>query len=349
MGLLQSGLSHLAAVASAAILGTAGTQAQAQQSADAALMDRLVKAAQAEKSVMVYGTAPIDQISSVYKAFEAKYGVSARNFQATGSPLVTRLANEAAVGQMHADVLTGSETILHDEHPEYFQKLSSANFPNWAEVPEQAKLTSGLGVSYQVTVYSIIYNTNKMSEATRPKTWLEMADPKWKGQAILIDPRASAAYRSVLNILRKAHPDILARMAAQQPRVVEAAIPAVQQLAAGTGTFAYPGSRSNAETLMDKGAPIGTATLEGPELSRRNWVSAVAGPSPNAGRLFTHFMILGEGQAAYCKTNSTASSIMDPDGRKHGCVPLAKDPQFLPENLVSAEDSAVVLKELKLE
>lgn len=343
--LLLNGRWSAVLVAGAALL----LSAQAVEAQSNAKLDQLVKAAQAEKSVMSYGSAPIAQIGSVYDAFEKKYGIKVDNYQVTGSPLLTRFSAEATSGRMQADVIAFSDTSQQEQHPEYFQKLTADNFPGWDDVPTAARLASGLSISYQVSAFSIFYNTNKMTDATRPKTWQDLADPKWKGQVLLIDPRASATYRSALNAISKIHPGLLEKLAAQEPRLAESGVPAAQLLAAGTGTFAYPGYQSNAETLIEKGAPIKAIPLQEPELSRRNWISAVAGPHPNAGRLFVHFMILDEGMTAYCKTNSTASSIMDPTGKKHGCAPIGNRPEYLTEAPISKEDSARVLKALKLE
>ena len=59
-------------------------------------------------------------------------------------------------------------------------------------------------------------------------------------------------------------------------------------LAAGTGTFAFIAYESNAEALIAKGAPVRSIPLQNPEFGRRQWVSATAGPHPNAARLLLH-------------------------------------------------------------
>ncbi len=326
-----------------ALLGL-GQPAQGQ-TAD---LDSLIKAAKAEKSVMIYGTAPINQIGDVYKAFEAKYGIKVESFQARGSDLTARFSNEAAAGIIQADAFMGSDISDQQENPHYFQKLTKANFPNWDQIPDAAKLPGDLSISYQVSAFSLFWNTNKVTEANRPRTWKDLADPKWKGQVVLVNPRASGTYRSVWSEVRKLYPDFLTNVAALDPRLAESAAPAAQQLAAGTGSIAFIGYQSNAEPLIEKGAPINAAPIEGPQISRRNWISAVAGKSPNAGRLFVHFITVDDGLRVYCKLNSTGQSILDPDGKKSGCKPLGQNPLYLTIDPVSDADSEVVIRELKL-
>lgn len=339
---------HLAA-ASCAVGAVLCAALAAPVQAQTASLDALVKAAQAEKIVSPYGSTPIEQVGAAYKGFEAKYGIEVRHFVASSSPLVTRFQAEAAAKSIQADFLSTSDTTMQVEHPEWFQKLTPENFPGYAEVPTEAKLPSGFGVSHAVAAFSMTYNTGKMNETSRPKTWQDLGDPKWKGQTILIDPRASATYRSAFNAISKLYPDLLLKMAATQPRLAESGVPGAQLLAAGTGTFAFITYESNSEALIAKGAPIRPAALQGPEFGRRQWIGVVAGPHPNAGRLLAHYMISIDGLKNYCAANKSNKTIIDRDGKQTGCSPLSADAQFLTEEPVSQADSARVNKALGLE
>lgn len=328
-------------------------QLNAQQAAN---MDKLVKAAQAEKSVMVYTTSAYEIFGSTFRAFEAKYGMKVDYFVATGSSLITRFTAEASNKTIQNDILSGSETTAQAEHPEYFQKLNDENFPGWGQLPDIVKLAPNqIGVSFSAASFAVLWNTSKMNDSNRPRTWEDLADPKWrdarwKNQILLSDPRATAAYRAGLNTAAKVYPGLLEKMAAIEPRLVESGVPASQQLAAGTGTFAYVAYVSQALPVIEKGAPVSGAAIQKPEIARRVWMSAVNGPHANAGRLFMHFIALeDEGMQAYCKTNKTNQSPLDRGGQRFGCAPLATDAVFLPEDLISEADSKVVVKAFKLD
>src|SRR5262249_12374489 len=117
---------------------------------------------------------------------------------------------------------------------------------------------------------------------------------------------------------------------------------------AGTGQIAHIIYEVQALDLIRKGAPLGTATLEKPEIARRLFLSAANGPHPNAARLLVHFMMSPEGLRPYCAVDVTNKSIMDRDGTKAGCRPLAADVSFLPTEVPSNEDKAAIRAALRL-
>lgn len=311
-------------------------------------LDKLVAAAKAEGALMVYHTSPLPIIGPVFRAYEKKYGIKVQNYHATGNPLTVRFSSEAAAGRAIADVFYASDTTTYSSFPDLFQRLTDENFPGYARIPDVARLDSDLAVSPSQTSFAMFYNTKRLSKADVPLKWLDLADPRWKAQAMMVDPRSSATYRSAYNTLRKVHPELLTKIRNLAPRIVESGTPAVQQLAAGTASFAFMGYPSHATPLMAKKAPVQWATIEGPELTRGVWAGAARGPHPNAARLFLHFFVSDEGQRLYCKASEGSKTALDRSGMRTGCEPLADDVVFLPDTPLSREDSAAVMKELGL-
>jgi ABC-type Fe3+ transport system substrate-binding protein len=197
--------------------------------------------------------------------------------------------------------------------------------------------------------YTLFHNTQKLSDADRPHTWADLANAKWKGQTLLIEPRSSLSFRAPYNVIRKTHAGILERIAANAPRIVHSGTAAVQQLAAGTGTIAFVGYPVHAEPLMKKGAPVRWAVIEGPAIARRTWIGAVRGPHPNAARLLVHYLTSIEGLKTYCTSGDGSMAARDPTGRETGCEPIADDVTFLPDTPMSAEESAATLHQLRLQ
>jgi ABC-type Fe3+ transport system substrate-binding protein len=141
----------------------------------------------------------------------------------------------------------------------------------------------------------------------------------------------------------------LPRIVANDPRLVETPTPAAQQLAAGTGSIAFLNYPSHAIPLMEKGAPIKWATIEGPEIARSAWMGATKGPHPNAGVLFVNFLLSDEALSLYCKRADGAKTIMDPDGKRTGCTPIAGNTLFLPDTPLAKADGDDVIRQLKLQ
>lgn len=326
------------------LCATAGSPVSAQ-----ATLEALVAAAKKEGQVMIYHTSAVATIGPSFKAFQEKYGIRVDNFHATGSPLTVRFSNEGASGKMVADVFYASDTTVFVNYADLFQKIDASNFPGFDKLPEQSKLDNQLALSQAQFSFAFMYNTDKVKGADIPRTWNDLVSPKWKGQTLLVDPRSSATYRAAFNLVRKHVPGILTKIAANDPRLVESATPAAQQLAAGAGSLAYINYASHAVPMMEKGAPIKWATIEGPEITRSAWMGATKGPHPNAARLLLHFMLSDEGLAIYCKRADGAKAITDPTGQRTGCNPLDKDAIFLPDEPLAKEDGDAVVKELKLQ
>ena len=345
--MICSSLTRLAAAVGLSIVSFSGI-ALAQQ-AGGEVPEDTIKAAKAEKSLMIYHTAPTANYKVVFEAFQKKYGIKVENFHATGSPLATRFSSEAEANQMQADVLSLSESPLFTKYAAKFQKLSAANIPNYVRVADGAKLDGGLAVSPTQASFVFSYNTQRVKESDVPSSWEDLVNPKWKGETLLVDPRSSATYRLAFNVLRKRYPDLLPKMAANSPRLVESGTPAVQQLAAGTGSIAYIHYGSHADPLMAKGAPIKWVTIEKPELTRSVWLGATQGKNPNAARLFVNFMLSDEALTAYCKAATDVKSTVDPTGKRTGCQPFSADVVFLPDEAVSKEDTAAISRDLKLD
>ena len=322
--------------------------AAAQPALAQGTLDKMIAAAKAEGSLMVYHTSPLPIIGSTFRAFEKKYGIKVQNYHATGNPLTVRFSSEAAAGRMIADVFYASDTTTYSKFPDLFQKLTPENYPGYEKLPDLATLDNHLAVSPSQTSFAMFYNTRRLAKSDVPRTWLALTDPKWKGVAMQVDPRSSATYRAAYNTLRKVHPQLLARIRQLSPRLVESGTPAVQQLGAGTASFAFMGYPSHATPLMAKKAPVQWATIGGPELTRGVWVGAAKGPHPNAARLFLHFFTSDEGQRLYCKASDGSKTVLDRAGTRTGCEPFADDVMFLPDTPLSREDSAAVLKDLGL-
>jgi iron(III) transport system substrate-binding protein len=318
------------------------------QPADARL-DALVAAAKAEGAVMIYHTSAVRTFKPVFSAFAKKYGITVRNFYATGTPLSVRFASEVASGIMQADVFYSSDTSIFQDFSKNFQTLGAETLPDFDRLPDNLRLASGLAVSSVQLSYTMFYNTKRVTDAERPRTWQDLADPKWKGRTLMIEPRSSVSFRAPYNVIRTIHPGILSKLADNEPRISESGTSTVQQLAAGTGAVGYAGYPVHAEPLIAKGAPVRWATIEGPAIARRTWIGAVRGPHPNSARLLVHFLTSFEGLTAYCSTGDGSMAALDPNGAKTGCQPLAADARFLSGEPMSDADSAETLRQLRLQ
>ena len=62
---------------------------------------------------------------------------------------------------------------------------------NWDQIPDFAKDKDGHWWAPSILPYIILYNQNLVAEEDAPQTWVDILDPKWKGQIIIRDPTQS--------------------------------------------------------------------------------------------------------------------------------------------------------------
>lgn len=62
---------------------------------------------------------------------------------------------------------------------------------NWDDIPDFAKDKDGHWWAPSILPYLILYNKNLVSAEDAPQTWVDVLDPKWKGQIIIRDPTQS--------------------------------------------------------------------------------------------------------------------------------------------------------------
>lgn len=330
------------------IVSGSSALAQTATADNQAVLEKLVAAAKAEKTVMFYHSANTESLRLAMDAFEAKYGIKVENFFANSQPLSTRFSNEATSGKVVADTYYSSDTGIYDQFPQLFQKLSAENLPAYGRLPDAGKLQNGLAVAHGQLSFAYMYNTDKIKEADAPRTWADLGNSKWKGETMIVNPRNSATNMGGFNMARKEVPGLLERMAALSPRWIESANGMAQQLAAGTGSLGYVNYPSHALPLMEKKAPITYRTLETPEIARSAWLGATNGNHPNAGRLLVNFLLSDEGIGLYCKRSPGSKTMLDPTGKRTGCEPLSPSAKFLPDARLPQEEADAVIRQLKV-
>lgn len=139
---------------------------------------------------------------------------------------------------------------------------------------------------------AIAYNTSKISAADAPKTWRDLADPKWKGRLALSHPAFSgfdAAWVVALNRMQGwAYFDALAK---NDPLVQRSTFDTLRALNSGERAIAATADMIVLDSAA-KGNPVtvvypsdGAMLIPGQTAILKN------APHPNTARLFTEFLL----------------------------------------------------------
>jgi iron(III) transport system substrate-binding protein len=289
------------AVAMTAVPGLA--QGQGREAAD---LDALTKAAKAEGEVLFY-CAQVEVVAKrVAEAFMQKYGIKASYIRLPSTQLMQRYAAEAEAGNIAADIMfnAGNAVGFAEEGIKkgWVEPLSAAGLPVVRSGQFPAARNNGPTAVIQIGPEHFVYNTEKVRPAEVPKTWQDLLHPRFKGQILIPDPRASdATLDQWVMVLNKYGEGYLKQFNAQVGRRFGSGVPAIQSLAAGEGMLMLPITRPAIDALAAKGAPVAGVipdAVTGVEmqvmLTARN-----KSRHPNAARLMANYVMSPEGNKVF--------------------------------------------------
>ena len=164
-----------------------------------------------ERHVSVYTAHEAAIIEAMVPPFEQETGITVDIVKGGGGDLLNRVRAEA--GQPRADViwsvgpdiLEANARLLEAYRPAGYDAVLDAKFP-----------VTGVWLPYTGTVMVLAVNTQKLTPAEYPRTWSDLAAPKWKGlvSSARADSSSSAfsQFVTVLLCYGDQGPDIYKRM-----------------------------------------------------------------------------------------------------------------------------------------
>jgi len=258
-------------------------------------MQKLVEGAKKEGELNIYTSAQQDDMGALASAFEKKYGIKVSIWRASSEKVLQRAIQEARGGKHTMDVAETNGPELEAMSREKI--LTAVKSPHLADLIAPAIRPHGEWVGTRLNVFVQAYNTKAIKKEELPKTWEDLANPKWKGKlgieqedsdwlagqfTELGEARAAKVFKDIVATngvsVRKGHTLL------------------TQLVQSGEIPLALTVYNYKAEQLKNKGAPIDWFTI-GPAIARPNGVAVAAkAPHPHAAVLFYDFEISEEGQ-----------------------------------------------------
>jgi iron(III) transport system substrate-binding protein len=252
-----------------------------------------------------YSAATENVIKRINDAFKAKYGLDAEANRFSSSELRQRYSSEAQSGKITADFIlnAGSDSAVYAKDgvaKGWMEPLAESKLPAIQSGVYPAEFVhDGHAVVVQIQPWSIGINKNRLQPADYPKTWTDLHGPKFKGQILMADPKASSAYLDLWDVLYRQYGDsFFQNLKANNPKFYASGVPATAALGAGEGAVAVPQSPSAVLALTDQGAPVDIIIPDltvGVEI-QASMTAAGKAAHPNAAKLMVNFMLTEEGQ-----------------------------------------------------
>jgi iron(III) transport system substrate-binding protein len=230
-------------------------------------------------------------------------GVTVEHIDATPDKLLARIVTEARGGRVLADVFGGSLAYVAQLSEQ--QMLVPLALPEAAPYPAQTK--SDFWVATDTQFYIAGWNTNLVKKGEEPKSFEDLANPKWK-EGLMGEPRD---YQLLIGFAKRKYNsldkavDLFKKIAANQVQFHKGHSQLVEFLVAGQRPVCFTCFSHHFPPRMKKGAPIQPLLAEGAgEVG--GVVSVLKGaPHPNAALLWSRWAISEEGQRVYAEAGET--------------------------------------------
>lgn len=300
-----------------AILAMLGGAAKAEEPFD---LNRLIEAAKKEKPITVYDST--GKIVEMAENFAKKYGLAAEGSKVKASAQLEMIIREARANNIQGDV-----SIISDAPAAMAQLIPQGFAESWLP-PDLAETIPAdyrdpLTVVTSANVWA--YNTELFDKCPVANIW-ELTEPKWKGKIAMQDPLGKASYVDWFNQMAKHGDDKVAAayktlygkelqtketsataawvkaLAANAPLLTDADAAAAEAVGTPGQSEPFMGLISSAKFRdnADKAMKLGLCKDLKPWLG---WLYPGVGlitkgtDSPNAAKLFIHYVMTAEGIA----------------------------------------------------
>jgi len=275
--------------------GSAGATAAAAK-AFAKVSGELYPKAKQEGNLILYSVWDVEHLRVITDAFMKRYpGIKATYWQGRNPEIVTRALTEFQGGQASFDV------VLSDNAPPVIRAAGAVMDYNTVQ-RDVLYLHDPNMPTVSLQIQALAYNTKKLQPADLPKSWEDVANPKYKGLVALDDPMRSGPLSSMLAGLRTQWKDearfnnFVKSLKALSVPVHKSTSAMFRLVIAGEYSICMPALLHDVMEEMHKGTPVSYVKTVPPVLFPRMAAIYAKAPNPNAAKLFAEWLISEEGQ-----------------------------------------------------
>lgn len=303
--------------AAAAVAMFCGVQAAGAESFD---LEALIAAAKAEPPITVFDST--GKIVDMAKAFSVKYGVQATGTKTKATAQLETMIREAQSGNVQGDV-----SLISDVPAAMAQLIPGGFAVSWLPPDLAADITpEAQNPLLVVTSPNVLAYSTALSDRCPVTNLWQLTLPEWKGRFAMQDPLGKPSYTDWFNQMRTYADDKLraayetqfgkplgteypsateafvAALAANGPLLTDADAAAAEAVAAPGQTEPFIGLVSAAKFRDNAGGGFTLGLCDGvdPIIGFTNatvGLIAAGTDSPNAAKLFMHYVMTAEGIA----------------------------------------------------
>ena len=252
--------------------------------------------AKEEGNLIVYTVWDVEHIRAITDAFMKRYpGIKATYWQGRNPEIVTRVLTEFRGGQGSVDV------ILSDNAPPVI-RAAGGIMPYETVQGDVLYIHDPTMPTVSLQVQALTYNTKRLKPADLPKSWEDVANPKYKGIVALDDPMRAGPLSSMLAGLHEQWKDetrfnnFVKGLKALSVPVHKSTSAMFRLVISGEYSICMPALLHDVIEESHKGTPVGYVKTVPPVVFPRTAGIYAKAPNPNAAKLFAEWLISEEGQ-----------------------------------------------------
>lgn len=275
--------------------GSATATATAKKAFEKASQELYPKAKQ-EGNLIVYSVWDVEHLRVITDAFMKRYpGIKATYWQGRNPEIVTRVLTEFQGGQASFDV------VLSDNAPPVI-RAAGGIMPYETVQKDVLYLHDPTLPTVSLQIQALAYNTRKLKPADLPKSWEEVANPKYKGMIALDDPMRAGPLSSMLSGLKTQwnndtrFNNFVKGLKALNVPVHKSTSAMFRLVISGEYNICMPALLHDVMEETHKGTPISYVKTVPPVVFPRQAGIYAKSPNPNAAKLFAEWLISEEGQ-----------------------------------------------------
>ena len=144
--------------------------------------------ARAEGRVVLYSCPGRENVEPIVREFERHHpGVKVQVTYGKGSQLQEKIRSERRAGRPTADLHScGWNGLYRFAMEGHLEKYLS---PQLSQFDATALDASGMTLPHSAHIYGLVVNTRWVGADDGPRSWADLADPKWKSKLAIQDPR----------------------------------------------------------------------------------------------------------------------------------------------------------------
>lgn len=230
--------------------------------------------------------------------------------------LLTRLNAEQPRPQ--GDIILGIAKESFDTAYDLFRPYKTANHDNIAPtVRDNKDIPRYYGFS--MPLQALMINTDKLAKADYPKSWKDLANPKYKGEVVLANPALSGSAYAQVYMMNNLYGDDFLKALAENATFTTSSTIGPESVARGEYAITATGE-NNIAKYIDKGDKVTFVYPEEGTGARFDASAIIAnGPNPKAAEIFMDFI-----------TSDEAYTIILNTRNRRVVVPTLPGPKYLP-------------------